>query len=179
MEVFEHRGTCHKSPPKRHYSAECIRTIVSNQARTLVRMQDIAPKEKIDELPDSGDALRRNLARVLKASPRGTVLTKPGRKPAYQKIKGISPTMQRAILNGEKSPTLNTLDIISKHLGTPGWLLVHPDMKRWDKNRLSIVHIVEAYLKADDEGRRHIFDAARMAERAHAISPTASEDDDR
>jgi hypothetical protein len=140
-------------------------------------MQDIAHKEEIDVLPDSADALVKNLARVLKATPRGGV-TKPGRKPAYQKVKGISATMQRAILNKEKTPTLNTLDIIARHLHTPGWLLVHPDMKRWDKNRLAIVHIVEAYLKADDEGRKHIFDAARIAERAHAFAPTESEVDD-
>lgn len=70
----------------------------------------------------------------------------------------------RTVKKNIKSPTLRTLDLVSDALGTPAWLLIHPEGKEWDQNRIWLERIVRAYLHTTDEGRTSIQQAAIMAE---------------
>lgn len=131
-------------------------------------MEEPDSPDDFDHLPDSFRALRGNLERLLRIVPKTKKKAQVGRKPKHTRLKCVSPSGQRNILNGDKSPTLETLDKIAAELKSPGWLLVHPEMKEWDQERPQILFMIKAYLAADADGKDAMFRVARAIRKESA-----------
>jgi hypothetical protein len=128
------------------FSGQHISTKVDAQPRKLDFMQP--PKS-------SAHFLAQNVARLAEASPDAK---------AAAIRNGVKRSTWYTILAEDKSPTLDTLDKLAQTFKADAWLLLHPDMKVWDKNKAWISHLIETYLSADDKGREHIHSAIRLVD---------------
>jgi hypothetical protein len=158
LQFLEHRRAPRHPPLIRYLSAKSTRTKVTNQARTLIRVEDDELPDYFATLPSATDALRANLSRILEYVPDEV---KPGPRATKRRLKCLSPSAQRKTLQGLSTPTLATLDEIGNELHTPPWLLVHPEMKKWDKDRDRIMFIVRRFLEATPKGQETLMGVAR------------------
>lgn len=66
----------------------------------------------------------------------------------------VSDRMIGKILNEESAPTTETVDKIASAFGVPGWQLLTPNCVKTFARKTNLLDVHEAYIHADDDGRR-------------------------